>query len=257
SPGPSVLPVAEGETRLGGVERAEHRCVGLENLFQGRGPARDLVTRIELYRREVSNPLARYENLYEPINTFPEVEPDRVRVAPDSSVAEGIELLLRGRLGQRTGWWINYALSSTEDVIAGERFPRQFDQTHAVNLDLDLRLSPRWSVNLAWRYHTGWPTTPLTVERRTGDDGSVETVPVLGRRFSDRLPDYHRLDLRASRRWAWRSTRLRLFLDVQNVYDRANLAGFDYEIDDETGTLIDNRESWPGFLPSLGVEIEF
>ena len=55
----------------------------------------------------------------------------------------------------------------TEDEIAGERFPRGFDQTHALNLDLDYRLGDHWTLNLAWRYHTGWSTTPTYPRLRT------------------------------------------------------------------------------------------
>ena len=251
---PYELGVEDGETEFNPVERSDSRVLGIEHLF--RGPL-GLALRLELYQREVLNPLPRWENLYEPINFFPEVEPDRVRVAPERAVAEGVELFLRGRRGDRLGWWLNYAWSTTEDEIGGERFPRSFDQTHALNLDLDYRIGEHWTLNLAWRYHTGWPTTPLGLVEETDEEGEAVFVPVAGRRFSSRLPDYHRLDLRASRPWRLRSGTLVLFVDVQNAYDRGNVAGFDFDIDEAAGTLTPQAEEWAGILPSVGISYEW
>jgi hypothetical protein len=251
---PYELQVEDGETEFNPIERSDSRVLGFEHLFAG---PRGLALRVEAYQREVSNPLPRWENLYEPINKFPEVEPDRVRITPDRALAEGVELFLRGRFGDRLGWWVNYTWSSSEDEIGPDRFPRSFDQTHALNLDLDWRVTSRWTLNLAWRAHTGWPTTPLSLVEETGDDGATLFVPVAGRRFSARLPTYHRLDLRASRGWALRAGTLGLFIDVQNAYDRGNVAGFDFVIDEEEGTLMPNPEQWAGILPSLGLSFEF
>ena len=111
----------------------------------------------------------------------------------------------------------------------------------------------------------GWPTTPLTVVEETvlrlDEEGEIETavefVPVLGSRFSTRLPEYHRLDVRASRRWRARSAAVALFIDIQNVYDRRNISGFDFQIDEDVGSLISNPETWAGILPSVGISFEF
>ncbi len=254
---PYELQVEDGETEFRRVERSEHRVLGYERLWPRLGRSPGLALRIELYQRRVRNPLPRYENLYEAVNTFPEVEPDRVLVAPERGVAEGIEFFLRGSFGDRIGWWINYSWASTEDQIDGRRVPRRYDQPHTLNLDLDYRISRHWKLNLAWRYHTGWPTTPLSLEREVDAEGEVELVPVLGPAYSRRLSDYHRLDLRASRDWRLGSGVLSVFLDVQNVYDRGNLAGFDYQIDQDTGAIEPNPEQWVGILPSLGVSYEF
>jgi hypothetical protein len=181
------------------------------------------------------------------------VEPDRVRVDPERSIAEGFEIFLRGDAGRRVGWWFNYTLASTEDEIGGERIPRLFDQTHSVNLGVDSFLGRHWRINFAWRYHTGWPTTPLS----ENDEGEVAFVPVLGPVNSERLSGYHRLDLRASRRWQFRSWSLDFFVDIQNVYDRRNVGGFDIEIDEEEGELVVREETWAGFLPSAGISFEF
>ena len=252
---PYELEVEDGETAFHRVERSEHRVLGFETLLGAPG-GRDWELRLELYRRRVANPRQRFENLFEPINVFPEVEPDRVRIAPEESVAEGVELFLRGEAGPRAAWWVNYTYATTEDEIAGRRVPRQFDQTHSLNLDLDLRAGSHWRVNFAWRLHTGWPTTPLSLVAAVDDEGDVEYRPVLGPLNSARLPDYHRLDVRASRRWRIGAASLDLFFDVQNLYDRKNVAGFDIEIDEDEGSLVIQEEGWPGIIPSAGISLE-
>ncbi len=254
---PYELQVEDGETGFYPVERAEHRVLGFERLFGGGAERPSYVLRVEVYQREVGNPRTRYENLFEPINNFPELEPDRVRVEPQRSLAEGIEIFLRGRQGPKLGWWINYTLASTEDRIGGAWVPRIFDQTHSVNVDFDYRFAKNWRVNLAWRYHTGWPTTAVTVAALPGEEGEVEFVPVLGPINGRRLPTYHRLDLRASRRWQLRSMTVDFFIEAQNAYDRQNIAGFDLEIDEDDGSLVRMAEGWPGFIPSAGVTLEF
>ena len=120
-----------------------------------------------------------------------------------------------------------------------------------------MELGKNWHLNLAWRWHTGWPTTPISVEEEIDDEGESEFVPVLGPLNSLRLDDYHRLDLRASRNWELSFGRLNLYIDIQNVYDQDNIAGFDPEIDDEEGTILLMEEYWAGFLPSAGVILEF
>ncbi len=123
------------------------------------------------------------------------------------------------------------------------------------NLDLDYRINANWRFNLAWRYHTGWPTTPISLDEGEGEDGQVTLEPVLGPLFSERLRDYHRMDLRVSRQWRTNWGGLLVFLDIQNVYNRENLAGFDIQL--EEGMLIVSEEAWTGILPSLGFSIEF
>jgi hypothetical protein len=254
---PYELQVEDGETRFSRAERSEHSVVGYERLFGGseRAPLRAL--RIEAYRREVRHPRPRHENVFESVNLFPEAEPGRVRIAPDSSRAEGIEVVLRGAAGPRNGWWINYALASAEDRIQADEVRRPTDQTHTLNLYLETLLGKSWSLSLAWRFHTGWPTTPVSLVTGQDEEGEPESAAVLGPLYSERLPVYHRLDLRASREWRLRSGRLQLFADLQNVYNRRNIAGFDVTLDEETGELLQEPEAWPGIFPSLGLSWEF
>jgi hypothetical protein len=256
---PYELQVEDGETRFSRAERSEHWVAGYERLFGGSEQAPLRALRVEAYRREIRNPRPRHENVFEAVNIFPEAEPGRVRIAPDSSRAEGAEIILRGAAGSRSRWWVNYALASARDRIRKDEIRRPTDQTHTLNLYLETILGKDWSLSLAWRLHTGWPTTPVALapDKQEDEDGEPVSVAVLGPLYSERLPVYHRLDLRASREWHVRSGRLQLFADLQNVYNRRNIAGFDVALDQERGELLQAPEAWPGIFPSLGISWDF
>lgn len=256
---PYELQVEDAESRLFPAELSAHSTLGYETLLPRNRLGVDSL-RVELFHRDIRDPRPRYESLLEPLNFSPEVEPDRARIAPDRSTAQGVELLLRGRRGTRFDWWLAYSYSTVEDRIDGRPVPRSLDQPHSISIDLAFRLPHRWRLNLAWRYHSGWPTTP--VEGRLVADPEEpgeepELVPVFGALNSDRLPAYHRLDLRASRPWQLSRGTLSFYVDVQNLYDRRNLAGFDVDVDDDAGVVRLDEESWPGFFPSAGVTWKF
>jgi outer membrane receptor protein involved in Fe transport len=256
---PYELQVEDGETSLFAAERSEHWVAGYESLPRPNRLGIGAV-RIELFGRAVANPRPRYENLLEPLNFFQEVEPDRVRFAPERGSAKGLELLLRGSRGERCDWFLAYAYARAQETLAGAHVPRSLDQPHTVAADLDWRLPRQWNLNFAWRWHSGWPTTPVAA-RLLPDPEDPEAEPQLAAEFgelnSERLPAYHRLDLRASRRWRLPAGELTFFADLQNVYHRRNLKGFTIDLDPDAGTVDLAEEDWPGIFPSLGLTWEF
>ena len=63
-----------------------------------------------------------------------------------------------------------------------------------MTFSVNYQRGPKWNFNLAGTWHTGWPTTPV-LARLEG----TQLLTELGPRASTRLPDYQRLDFRASR----------------------------------------------------------
>ena len=238
------LQVEDGEASFFPSELTEQYVLGFEHLFAN-GP----ILRLNLYHRDIRDPRPRYENAYEPVEVFPEVAPDRIRIAPERSTGRGAELFVRGPAGGRFDWWLSYTWARVEDEIEGRDVPRGIDQPHSVGADL------------AYRYHTGWPTTAVMGELEEDDEGEIEPVPVFGPVYGERLSDYHRLDLRLSRQWRLAGGELLFFLDVQNLYDRQNVSGFDvefeFEVDGDQVTVIPSEETWGGIVPSFGIEWEF
>lgn len=258
---PNELQVEDGETTFFGAERAEHRILGLERTF--RALAASWEVRLEAYQRLIEDVRPRYENVFQTFVLNPETANDRILIAPDAAEARGAELFLNRRGGGTFDWWINYAWSEAKDSLDGREVFRATDQTHAMNLGVSWRPSPRWSFNGVWIYHTGWPTTPVSATLAGGMDGEPIAVPVIGELRSDRLDDYHRLDVRASRRFALRRGVLELFIDVQNLYNRRNDAGFEVDggnflVDDQGNAVYrPTPEEWLGLLPSFGVSWTF
>jgi len=95
------------------------------------------------------------------------------------------------------------------------------------------------------------------VKEEIDPGGQPVFVPVLGPLYGDRLADYHRLDVRARREYRLRRGTLTFFVDVQNLYARNNIAGFDVQIDEDDGDIELTPEYWVRFLPSAGVTFEF
>jgi outer membrane receptor protein involved in Fe transport len=253
------LQVEDGERAFHPAERAEHRIIGWEHGF-GRG----LTLSIDAYQREISDTRPRWECLFDPWAPFSELHPDRVLIAPQRSRAEGAEVFLRREGGSRVSWWVHYTWSSVEDEVDGRWQPRQIDQEHALVFDVNIRPRRNWNLNMAWRYHSGWPTTAISVELVETPGGSVEPRPVLGPYYAENVSGYHRLDLRASRTWQRKRGALSVFLEVQNLYNRENERGRDFDDSDiyynsSSGQLelYADREDWLGMIPSLGLSWEF
>jgi hypothetical protein len=77
---------------------------------------------------------------------------------------------------------------------------------------------------------------------------------------SSRLPPYHRLDLRASRRFQLRRGVLDVYVDLFNAYDQENLRSFDYGLESRSDKLMYMRypdEKLLPILPSIGFRWEF
>ena len=169
--------------------------------------------------------------------------------------------------GQKWDWSGSYSLSSTEAHIGGDWVPQYWDQTHALALTAGWRPNPRWTVTGAFQFHTGWPFTPqiikfdtLTVFQGQGLESNLRWREEFGALNSVRLPAYHRLDLRVTRRFALRQGTLDVYLDLFNAYDQSNLRSYNYAtwvIGDEVKWVQLPKDELLPFLPSLGLRWEF
>lgn len=242
------------DTRFYRSEQAEHRVLSL-NAPLGHG----LALRLEAYERRLTHVRPRWENLDNAYDLFPEAQDDRVRLAPALGRARGVELLLSGHASSALTWNASYTLARAEELLAGRWLPRARDQRHALYGDLTWTPNPRWQFSTAWQFHTGWPTTDVAYSLTTLTNTRRVLVSANGPVYGLRLPDYHRLDLRATRRVHLAHSELRLFLDLFNAYDRVNLLGYDHNVI-VSGLLVTDtkkpRKQLP-LLPSLGASWEF
>ncbi len=171
--------------------------------------------------------------------------------------AQGTEIFLRHQREDRFFGWVSYAyaLSKRRDR-AGEPYrPYSFDQTHVATLAASYNLTPTWEFGAKWQYRTGNPYTPVEDARIQFDprNGKPIYIPIYAETNSDRLPAYHRLDLRVSKIFQFSGWKLGVFLELLNTYNRKNLLDYDYS--DDYKTRVDLNQL--PILPYLGITAEF
>ncbi|MCP3981959.1 MAG: TonB-dependent receptor [bacterium] len=248
------LQIEDGETTFGPAEASKQAELSLRHRFK-KGPR----VRLDLYHRELTDLRPRYENLFEPVELFPETTEDRVRITPLSARLAGAELLVRGDADRRLFWWVSYtrAVAEDEDSVENRDIPRSWDQPHAGKFLVGYRLGERWSVSLSGTAHTGWPITPVTGE--LDDEGEPEEV--WGPRNSSRYPEYRRLDFKARRSFVVGHGRLWLTVEIVNLLNRDNACcvdEFEFEVHpDDTVDVTTRYDYWLGTTPSVSVLWEF
>jgi TonB family protein len=143
----------------------------------------------------------------------------------------GLESLVRARFGERFFGWIAYTYQrSFRTDRPGEAERRfDFDQPHILTMVATWRPSIRWAFGGRFRLVSGNPYTP--VSSAIYDAAGDVWVPVYGAVNSGRLAPYNALDVRVDRTWTYDRWRLSAYLDVQNVYNRANPEGWQYRFD--------------------------
>ncbi|ANM30761.1 hypothetical protein ABI59_16005 [Acidobacteria bacterium Mor1] len=244
------LPLEDGQTSFFAPERSVQ-----VDLSYRRGWSNGLQFRADAYRRRITDVQPRFENVFNPLELFPETESDRNLIAPESARTEGVELSLQAPSDRSWTWWLSYAWSRSRDRIAGHDVPRSQDQPHTLKLALARQRGP-WSVALTGTAHSGWPTVPAEVVQLAGGPELR-----LGPRNSIRHPTYVRVDGKLAYALTVRNTALSFELEVLNLADRQNVCCVD-EIElgfDGSGNpfLIRDVDTWLGITPSFSLRISF
>jgi hypothetical protein len=250
SQGIHELQVEDGVTDFFTAQRADQAVIGLHHLFGDRYSAR-----FEAYWKSLRQLRPRFENAFDPLLVIPELEPDRVRIAPERAFARGLEVSLAYDGPGALSWWASYVLSRVEDRIAGRDVPRSWDQRHAAKFGV-AREAARWDLVAALSLHSGWPTTGLAFDQTN----PAAPAAVLGERNALRLGGFASLDVRASRTLPLRVGSLDLFFELSNATGRPNpcCVDFDVEEDGNGGPLLEqSTEHWLPRLMSVGVLWKF
>ncbi|MCU0612906.1 MAG: TonB-dependent receptor [Candidatus Eisenbacteria bacterium] len=258
----NALDIQDGDETFDSAELAKHSVIGFE-----RSLANGILVRLEGYHKAYSDLRPEYRNWMNQIEFFPEMQDDRVRVHLDGATVKGIEVYLKRDTGGRFSWWGSYGLSYADDdltriSVAGEemewnaRVPGKFDQRHTVYLDLNYRPDPKWHLNLAWQYHTGWPYTAEKMGIGTLADGSTYAYEYVDEAYGATLPAFHRLDARLNRVFKTSIGTISTFLEIINLYNHENVRTYDTWIwSDGSGNYRQIREAeyWFKLLPSIGL----
>lgn len=248
------LQVEDGITHFWPAQRADHLILGVRHLAKN-----DTSWRLEVFHKNIGRVRPRFENLFDPLGLMPELQPDRVFIAPGRARARGVELSADRTIG-RFAWWGSYTWSLVTDRIAGVDVPRSWDQTHSVQGGIDWH-TDTWSFSAAASAHTGWPTTDLQLLEVGADlNGDPIFIAVPGARNAVRHGSYVSIDLRLSRKFDLSRGRLTAFVEVSNLFNRRNVCCLDWDVNetDAGDTVLERGEDyWMPLLPAIGVLWEF
>ncbi len=188
--------------------------------------------------------------------------------------AYGAELFLRLH-GDRFRGWLAYTYSRSEQrtpgrtpkvdnnrsnretgINLGQWYSTPYDKPHDLSIFVSYLPDRRWTFSANFVYQTGRPTNyPL---------GQFEfqglAVPYYGLRNTERLPDYHRLDLSAKlvpRTNRDRNWQAEWVFSIYNVYDRKNAASINFRQNQDTGANEAVRTAIFGIVPSVTYNFKF
>lgn len=213
---PDELQVADGEPVFHAAQRATQAVLSFEHRLGPRA-----LLRVEGYRKAVARPAPRYENLLDPWVLLPEIEVDRVRVAPDSALLYGTEFSLRWRAARAWEGWLSYAWSEATDDLDGRDVPRTWNQLHSAAGGVSWSGGP-WQLSATATWHSGWRTTPVSAVEPPAASTPGDPVIVLGARNSRAWDPFFSLDLRATWRRALPVGGLRVYAEINNLTDHGS-----------------------------------
>ncbi|WP_242516217.1 TonB-dependent receptor domain-containing protein [Sorangium cellulosum] len=181
--------------------------------------------------------------------------------------AAGGEVLLKYKPDERFFGWAAYTLSRSvrTDRPGEEEHLTPYDQTHVLTVLGSLRLGRGWELGARFRLVSGNLVTPYVCN--PDNEGcnpnrlnalyhasSARYVPIpAGGDYSERMPLFHQLDLRADKTWRFKTWQLAFYVDVQNVYNHMAAEGISYSFN------YAKREYVTGlpFLPTIGLRGDF
>jgi len=210
------------------------------------------------------------------------------QIPVNGSVGEsyGIEFFLEKKNSSgndRFYGWVVYTLAFADRIAYGKKLPFKYDQRHTINIVINYKLNSWLDVGMKWHYGSGFPTNePVGVKPRVilvdqNFDGKPET-PVIATRngsglprdqqeviydidfgnnkWNARLPAYHRLDIRFTAYADYWDLDWTFYLDVINVYNRANVVDYDHYVSDDLTLGKEPVNMFP-IIPTLGFSVKF
>jgi hypothetical protein len=234
---------------------------------------RSIVADITLYKKVMSNLITYkegYVNLKGDTYWFSKIE------TGGNGTSKGLEVLIRKNEGLWTGF-LSYTLSKSvrqfANINQGNEYLFEYDRPHSIAIDIDRKISNRFHLNLAWIYQTGIPYTPAI--GRTYIPYTDNRVPsynyvslIYGERNSERMKDYHRLDVAIYYTKTTRNNRKAIWtFSIYNVYNRLNSYYYFYNTNPSidfgdygsviSGTLKMFQRSFFPIIPSISYRLDF
>ncbi|MBA3581105.1 MAG: TonB-dependent receptor [Gammaproteobacteria bacterium] len=182
--------------------------------------------------------------------------------------AYGVEFFLNKNFTEHWYGWTSLSLAKTErhNERTGETRPFDYDKPVILNIVANYQWNPNWLLGIKWSVQSGTLYTPI-VDVQTNANNPAIIDPIYGEINSERLPFYHRLDIRLERNFNFPRNQLSLFVDLLNAYGQRNVDGYYLSSNGnstESATPDGFGQNVPvsategiGFFPSIGVKMTF
>ncbi|MCK5703582.1 MAG: TonB-dependent receptor, partial [Cyclobacteriaceae bacterium] len=165
--------------------------------------------------------------------------------------SRGIEVIVQKKLAKDFYGMISGSYSKIRYAdYLGEWRDRIYDNQITFTLEGGYKLNSEWEFSARWIYAGGAPFTPYNIEESAESGQGIADV---NRINSERLPDYHSLNLRVDKRFHFSNSSIILYLSVWNVYGRENISRYNWDIVNQTPVA---QKQW-GTLPVFGIEYAF
>ena len=170
----------------------------------------------------------------------------------------GAEFYLKKNTGDLTGW-ISYTWSKTErkfdGIDQGEIYPASHDRTHDIAVVGIYELNDKWSLSASFVYNTGNAVTYPVGKYEV--DGEI--INLYSNRNGSRMPDYHRLDLGATKILKKRPNfESSINFSVYNAYARKNAYSISFrEVAGDPSMTEAVKVSLFSILPSITYNFKF
>lgn len=175
--------------------------------------------------------------------------------------SSGIEVLVRKCAGNLTGF-ISYGWSKTTrqfpEINNGKIFIFDYDRTHSASIFVKYRINKKIDLNATWIFETGIPYTPvvgkqtsISLETNGNEEPVYYETLIYGERNSERMRDYHRLDLSINLNKFNSHNELKsvLTLNIYNAYNRKNPVYY-YFNNSSSPEIINPEESESNYKPT-------
>lgn len=225
--------------------RADHYIAGIEYYFDDktRLTLEGYYKKYKFYPVSVNRPYLILANNsgFETQNSFGLEE----LISSGYGDAKGIELLIQKALSNNFYGALNISISDINyTALDGIKRKSDWNNKFIFNLNMGYKLGKTWEFSAKFRIAGGRPYTPINP-----NDGSIN----YNLYNSENLPVYHRLDIRAEKKFFFSKWSLITYIDIQNLYNRKNI--FEYRWNSFKKEIEKNRNL--GILPSIGISAEF
>lgn len=248
------LELEEDVPAFAAPESSRHLIVSLE-----RELGSSVGLRIEAFDRDTSGVRPRFENTLDPLVLLPDIEVDRVRIAPGRSRTSGVEVTLHNDPTAAFNFWATYSWSRSEDEFDGRKAPRGWDQRNGAMVGLAWRRE-RWLLGATFGFTSGWPFTAVQFQGPPNDDATGYSTVALGPRNRERFENRLWADVRGEYSFALPRGELEFVAEVRNLLNYGNDCCRDVEITPEPGGTFSSeteQREWLNLLPIVAVNWRF